>query len=200
MQFLKEENARLQSERLALRTTPPFSIIAKSSADPSQRQHPVVISVRPVSPVRMDIEGPDSPGIPDSDWEFNKELFQELTVNVKEIYTYKSTTQKLAHRLWPNGLNRYEKTLSGPKLKVACEAEWEQWELDNPEITHAVIEDKLRSREMLENQPKWRLEFLRKHANALEIYRRLPQELRIDPTFCPCDQHYTWEKFKKIQT
>lgn len=67
--------------------------------------------------------------------------------------------------------------------------EWEQWELDNPDVTRAgyrIDSDRLRSREMLENQVPWRLEWMRKNEGSLEIYRDSPRELRIDPTYCPC--------------
>ena len=40
---------------------------------------------------------------------------------------------------------------------------------------------------------------MRRHATALEIYRRSPRELQIEPTFCPCKRRYTWEKYEKIK-
>ena len=76
-----------------------------------------------------------------------------------------------------------------PLLRVKIEMEWEQCELDNPEVTrvgYTMDRDRLRSRQMLENQVPWRLEWMRKNEGSLEIYRDLPRELRIDPTYCPC--------------
>ena len=60
MQFLKEENAQLQSEQMAVRPPPPISIITGSSAGPSKTQEPAAVtSERPQSPIRMDPGGQD---------------------------------------------------------------------------------------------------------------------------------------------
>ena len=43
----------------------------------------------------------------------------------------------MARKLWPEIKNKDNMLLSGPLLRVKTEMEWEQWELDNPEVTRA---------------------------------------------------------------
>ena len=118
------------------------------------------------------------------------------------MYRYEATIKKLARKLWPELKRKSDMTLSGPLLKAKTEFEWEEWEYENPEHTRAgykVDPNNLRSKEMLEGQPRWRLEWMRRTEGALRIYRDSPRNLRIDPTFCPCDRRYSWDEFAKIR-
>lgn len=70
-------------------------------------------------------------------------------MNAKELYRYKATLRRVARKLWPKIKGMDNMLLSGPLLQVKIEIEWEQWELDNREVTKAgytVDRDKLRSR------------------------------------------------------
>ena len=91
------------------------------------------------------------------------------TVNTKELYRYEATLRRVARKLWQEIKNKDNMLLSGPLLQVKIEMEWEQWELDNPEVTRArykIDKERLRSREMLENQVPWRLEWMRKNEGS----------------------------------
>lgn len=139
----------------------------------------------------------------DFEWEFCQEFFQELTVNVKELYTYEASIKKLERQLWQDLKQMDDIKLSGPLLKVKTKREWEQWELDNTDVMrvgYRVSKEQLRTREMLEGQVKWRLEWMRRNAGTMDVYRDSPRELCIDPTYCPCERRYSSEEFARIQT
>ena len=57
----------------------------------------------------------------------------------------------------------------------------------------------LNSKEIMEGQLEWRKEWFRKVPGSLKIYAQSPQEMRIDPSFCPCERRYSWEEFSKLQ-
>jgi len=144
----------------------------------------------------------ESPSDPNLEWEFGREFFEDLTVNVKDLYAYEATVRKLARKLWPNIHKKDDMTLSGPEIFVKIGMEWEQWEYDHPEHTRGgynINPEVLLSKEMMENQPEWQKEWMRRTEGALEIYRNSPRHLRVDPTFCPCPRRYSWEEFAEIQ-
>ena len=58
---------------------------------------------------------------------------------------------------------------------------------------------KLNSKEIMEGQLEWRKTWFRQVPSSLKIYAKSPQELRIDPSYCPCERRYTWNKFSKLQ-
>ena len=58
---------------------------------------------------------------------------------------------------------------------------------------------KLNSREIMEGQFEWRKEWFKQVPGSLKIYAQSPQEMRIDPSYCPCERRYTWEEFSKLQ-
>ena len=198
MEFLQKENQGLLSERQRQPTPLSEPILVPGSSASHEKQ-----SQRVPSPIRDYSQQEDSPRDPDPEWEFCREFFDELTINVKELYRYEATVKKLARKLWPELKRKSDMTLSGSLLKAKTELEWEDWEYENSEHTRAgynVDPNKLRSKEMLEGQPRWRLEWMRRTEGALQIYRDSPRELRVDPTFCPCERRYNWDEFARIQT
>ncbi len=40
-------------------------------------------------------------------------------------------------------------------------------------------------KQIFANQPKWRLDWFRKHPELRTYYAKAPRQLRIDPLFCP---------------
>ena len=50
----------------------------------------------PLSPIRLDEENLEEQEPIDPKWEFNKEFFQELTLNAKELYRYEATLRRIA--------------------------------------------------------------------------------------------------------
>ena len=92
--------------------------------------------------------------------------------------------------------------LSAPLIKMKIKAQWEDWEASHPKMGRArymADPTKLNSREIMEGQLEWRKEWFKKVARSLKIYAESPQELRIDPSYCPCERRYTWEEYKKLQ-
>lgn len=198
LQFLQKENQKLTASRQgSVSTSAALSSAPGTSAMHEQMQFDVPSSYKDTTG-----DYPETPEQLDPEWDFSKEFFEDLTMSAKDMYLHEATIKKLARKLWPNLRRLDNLELSAPLIKAKLEMEWEQWELDNPEITRAgynVSMDKLRTREMLEGQPDWRREWMRWHKTALEIYRNSPRELRIDPTFCPCERRYNWDEFRQIQ-
>ena len=58
---------------------------------------------------------------------------------------------------------------------------------------------KLNNREIMEGELEWHKEWFRKVPGSLKIYAQSPQEMRIDPSFCPCERRYSWKEFSKLQ-
>ena len=50
---------------------------------------------------------------------------------------------------------------------------------------------------MLQNQPEWRVKFLRQH-KMIKEYVEAPRDLTIDPKFCPFPHHHRWDKYEKM--
>lgn len=87
-------------------------------------------------------------------------------------------------------------------LKAKIERDWEDWEYNNPEVLRAGFErgeDKIDCKKLLENQFPWWLEWIKKTEGALQIYHESPRELRIDPTYSPAPERYSWEAYKQMQ-
>lgn len=59
---------------------------------------------------------------------------------------------------------------------------------------HVQIED-FEASAIMDNQPKWRENWLNKRVKDRLYYVTAPQELCIDPTFCP---RRTWENFERM--
>ena len=57
----------------------------------------------------------------------------------------------------------------------------------------------LSSKEIMEGQLEWQKDWFKKDIGSLKIYAQSPQEMRIDPSFCPCKRCYTWEEYNKLQ-
>lgn len=66
--------------------------------------------------MHFDAEDPEEKVPLDPEWKFCKELFQELTVNTKELYMYEATLRQLARKLWLEIKNKDNMLLSGPLL------------------------------------------------------------------------------------
>ena len=58
---------------------------------------------------------------------------------------------------------------------------------------------KLNSKEIMEGQLEWRKDWFRKVPCSLKLYAQIPQELRIDPSYCPCKRRYSWDEFNELQ-
>ena len=132
LEFLQKENQGLLSERQ--RQPDPISVpisIPGLSSSHEQQSHGIP------SPIRDYSQEQDSPRESNPDWDFCRNLFDDLTINVKEMYRYEATIKKLARKLWPELKQKSDMTLSGPLLKAKTEFEWEDWEYENPEHTRA---------------------------------------------------------------
>ena len=51
--------------------------------------------------------------------------------------------------------------------------------------------------EIEKNQPTWRINWLRRYPKNKYYYLAAPQELRIDPTYCPIRRRRAWDSFKR---
>ena len=51
-----------------------------------------------------------------------------------------------------------------------------------------------------ENQPAWRVSWLGKFPKNKLHYLAAPQELRIDPTFCPMKRRRNWDTFQRANS
>ena len=92
--------------------------------------------------------------------------------------------------------------LSTPLIKMKIKAQWEDWETSHTKIGRAgYIADpkKLNNREIMEGQLEWRKTWFIQVLGSLKIYTKIPQELQIDPSYCPCKRRYNWEEFNKLQ-
>ena len=121
----------------------------------------------------------------DEEWEFQRDMFAELSLTVRMLTHYEAVIRKLGRLLYPNRLPTSHVELSGPLLKMKMQAIWEQWELDHPETVrggYTVDPKKPRSREVFENQPQWRKEWFKIVEGSLKIYVESSQHLRIDPS------------------
>lgn len=90
--------------------------------------------------------------------------------------------------------------LSLPMMRATIERDWKEYEVNNPQHTQAGYKktDKgARSKEILEGQLPWRLEWFKKVKGSLQRYYDSPMELRMDPTYCLWPWRYTWEHFEK---
>ena len=136
------------------------------------------------------------------DWQFQKEFFKEVPCHMHELSHYAAVVHKLGRYLYPDEISKVNPMeLSAPLLlKMKIRAEWEEWESAHPEMGRAgYLADpkQLHSREIMEGQLDWRKNWFRSYDDSLKIYAESPQDLRIDPTYCPCKRRYDWKITKK---
>ena len=136
-------------------------------------------------------------------WRFQRDYFKEIPYHTIELTHYEAVVQKVGRHLYPQETERMEPIeLSAPLIKMKIKAQWEDWEASHPEMGRAGCSanpKKLNSREIMEGQLEWRKEWFRQVPSSLKIYAQSPQEMRIDPSFCPCERRYSWEEFSKLQ-
>lgn len=87
------------------------------------------------------------------------------------------------------------------KLREKIEKDWADYEFSHPEETRGGYNKSstMYDKSLWENQPDWRVKWIKKHQGALKIYYELPQDMRIDPTYCPTQRRYLWAYFEKKQ-
>lgn len=79
---------------------------------------------------------------------------------------------------------------------MKIEAQWEDRESSHGEMGRAGytvdLTKDLHSEETMKDQLEW------KKARSLEIYARSPHDLRIYPSYCPCERQYSWGYYEKM--
>ena len=46
---------------------------------------------------------------------------------------------------------------------------------------------------------EWHKEWFKKMPRSLKMYAKIPQELRIDPSYCPCERRFSWIEYEKLR-
>ena len=130
------------------------------------------------------------------EWKFQREHFKTLPYTTRVLSHYEAVIRKLGCHLYPNkDALAGQPKLFAPLLKMKIKATWEDWEANNPKMLRAGYQadpSKLRSKELMENQLPWRLEWFQKHPQTVKLYAESPQEMRIDPSYCPWKRRYRW--------
>ena len=120
-----------------------------------------------------------------------------------EITPYEVVAHKVGRLLYPQETQTMDPVeLNAPLIRMKIKSQWEDWEANHPEMGRAgymANPTKLYSREIMEGELERRKEWFKNVAGSLKIYAESPQELRINPSYCPYERRYTWEEYKKLQ-
>ena len=136
-----------------------------------------------------------------ADWKFQKEHFKGMSLEARRLSHYEAVVRKLGRHLFPDEIEKTDMhELSAPLIKMKTKAAWEDWEASHPEMFRAgYLADPrhLRSEAIMKDQLKWRLEWFKAHPETIKIYAESPQELRIDPSYCPWERRYSWDEYAR---
>ena len=113
-----------------------------------------------------------------SDWKFQKDLFKRMSLQSRRLSHYKVVVQKLDRHLFPDEVERMDQQeLSAPLIKMKVKASWEDWEASHPEMLRAGYQADprhLRSKAIMKDQLKWRLDWFKSHPETVEMYAESP--------------------------
>ena len=106
-------------------------------------------------------------------------------------------------RLWP-GMEQTPDKMWPPiyVMRLEAEKQFEQWHRDNPvdeqKPGYKEIDlDRWQIKEVVDRQPPWRLKFIGTF-KTIANYAEAPRALRIDPTFCPTPQRFSWKDYEEL--
>ena len=137
-----------------------------------------------------------------ADWKFQKEHFKSITPQARRLSHYEAVVRKLGRYLFPDETDKmYMQEMSAPLIQMKTKARWEEWEANNPEMLRAGYNADpahLYSEAIMKDQLPWRKEWFKLHPETIKMYAESPRNLRIDPSYCPCERRYRWREYERL--
>ena len=137
--------------------------------------------------------------IQDYQWLITKDYFTDLEERARKMYIYEREMFELSRLIPKEHFPRDMMEMDKAQIQAKIEKDWVNFEFQHPEQTRggylkpATMYDK----SIWENQPAWREKWIKTKRGTLKIYYDSPQDMRIDPTYCPIECRYSWAKFEK---